>query len=388
MKKIIVCCLFAILCARPALAEAPPAVVETHGIEIEMPRGWTVVDEKGGTTIAPTKYKGRAIEVVEVPKALTKDLVAEVLEGAHVDDVVIKEGQRAGAPLVVGTGTITVKAKKVDVDVLALANAAGHATLLVSFIRGDQDPALRDLNAKLLLSARVAGPKLTLAVEKPHTSGISGVPEDYEQVLGKLVGGLDSWFRLPRSLPVRVRECGVVNAFYNPSDHTISVCHELWDDTVKLFKSAGMTDAKAVELTHGTMTFTFMHEFGHALVGEFGLPITGKGEDAADEIATIVLGFAGDKGPQAALSGAAWFQTMAAKPGAHNVFYDEHSFNDQRVVSITCLLYGSNQARYGKMMTELKIPPKRLERCVFDYRARLEAWDHLLDPHLRKPKKA
>ncbi|HEX7701899.1 MAG TPA: DUF4344 domain-containing metallopeptidase [Kofleriaceae bacterium] len=378
-----------LLCAlaAPAFADVMPTIVETHGIEIEIPTGWSVTNKGSSTTISPTKYKGRAIEVIEADKPLSKEFIIEVLKAAHVENPVIKEGQRNGAPAISGTGTITVKDKKVDVDLLAVPNALGHATLLVSFIKGDQDPALRELNDKLLLSARVAGPKLTLVVEKPHTKGISGVPDDYDVFLGKLVTSLDTWFRLPRAVPVRVRECGVVNAFYNPADHTISVCHELWDDTVKLFKGAGMDDAKAVELTHGMMTFTFMHEFGHALVGEFGLPITGKGEDAADEIATIFLGFAGDMGPKAALSGASWFQTMAAKPGAHNLFYDEHSFNDQRVISITCLLYGSDQKRYTKLMTDLKVPQKRLNRCVNDYRDRLKAWDSLLDVHLRKPKK-
>ena len=379
---ILVCAL-----AAPAIADVMPTVIETHGIEVEVPNGWSVTNKDGSTTISPTKYKGRAIEVIEADQPLSKEFIAQVLKAAHVDNPVLKEGQRNGGPAIVGTGSIKVKDKVVDLDLLAVPNALGHATLLISFIKSDQDPALRDLNDKLLLSARVAGPKMTIVIEKPHTKGLVGVPDDYDVFLTKLVTGLDTAFRLPRALPVRVRECGVVNAFYNPADHTISVCHELWDDTIKLFKNAGMDDAKASELTHGMMTFTFMHEFGHALVGEFGLPITGKGEDAADEIATIILGYAGEMGPKAALSGATWFQAMAQAPNAHNVFYDEHSFNDQRVVSITCLLYGSDQKRYTKLMTALKIPQKRLNRCVRDYGDRLKAWNALLDPHARHPQK-
>jgi hypothetical protein len=309
------------------------------------------------------------------------------MKAAKLEVAFVKEGQRNGAAVILGSGSLTGDKGKVDVDLIAVSNALGHATVLMSFIKGDADPDLRALNDKLLLSARLAGPKLTVTVEKPHTKGVIGIPDDYAAFLTKFVSILDQEFRFPRPMAVNIKECGVINAFYNPADHTISVCHELWDDTIKLFKSAGMTDAKADDVTHSMMTFTFMHEFGHALVGEFDLPITGKGEDAADELATIFLGFAKDMGSKAALGGAAWFQTMVDK-GSHNVFWDEHSFNDQRVAAIVCLLYGSDQTKYESLMKLLKIPASRQARCVRDYKDRLKAWDSLLDPHMKTLKPA
>ena len=58
----------------------------------------------------------------------------------------------------------------------------------------------------------------------------------------------------------------------------------------------------------------------------------------------------------------------------------------QRVISITCLLYGSNQAKYEALMTKLGVPKPRLAKCVRDYKARYAAWDQLLEPYHRAKK--
>ncbi|MBA3540477.1 MAG: hypothetical protein H0T79_12780 [Deltaproteobacteria bacterium] len=53
-------------------------------------------------------------------------------------------------------------------------------------------------------------------------------------------------------------------------------------------------------------------------------------------------------------------------------------------VSITCLLYGADPARYAKLMAGQKIPPDRLAKCKRDYPLRKKAWDTMLAPHQRK----
>jgi hypothetical protein len=380
----------ALLCAlvAPAFADPLPTVIETHGIEIEVPTGWSVTNKGASTTIMPTKYKGRGIEIVEIAKPLTKELITEFMTAAKMENAKVGDGERDGNKIVAGTGTLDVKGKgKVDVDLLAVPNAKHNTTIMMSFIKGDSDPVLRKANDALLLSARLSGPKISLAVTKPAKKGLSGLPDELAASIGAKGTGLDGVFRFPRPLPIKVKECGVVNCFYSPSDHSITVCHEFWDDTLALFKKTGADDAKATELARGAVMFAFFHEFGHALVGEFGLPITGKGEDAADEIATIILGQAKEFGRKSAMAGAAWFAAMMADPNHHNIFWDEHSFDEQRVVSIMCLLYGSDQKQYEPAMESLKIPKSRLARCVRDYKDRFTAWNKLLDPHARHEQK-
>src|SRR5215467_5851509 len=132
--------------ARTAAADTP-TFLETHGIEIEVPTGWSVVNKPGVTEIMPTKYKGRGLEVIEVAKPLTKQLIIDSLAAAHAEGTQAKDGQRDGAPIVVAQARIAVKDKgMVDVDVLAVSNAKHNAVLLISFIKGDQDPLLREAN--------------------------------------------------------------------------------------------------------------------------------------------------------------------------------------------------------------------------------------------------
>jgi len=360
-------------------------VVETHGIEIEVPKGWAFNNKGPIGELVPTKYKGRAIEIgsAKTMPAPTKEAIEALLAPEKLDIVRVGQLDRYGLKVVTVVGKLATKDKGVvDVDIVVLPVGTG-ATMLMSFIRGDQDPMLREANDKLLLSARVAGPKLSIVVTKPKTA-IMAIPDGFEKGMKEITTGFDGVFRFPRALPVKFEECGKVNAYYSPTDHSIRLCHEFFDDTYKLFKKSGLADEKALKLTRGTLGFAFFHEFGHALVGELGLPITGKGEDAADEIATILLSQAGEAGSEIALSGAAWFEIMSADPGRKSPFWDEHSFNDQRVVSITCLLYGSNPTKYAPLMKTLKIPDQRLARCQHDFADRLKAWNVLLEPHMRK----
>ena len=69
-----------------------------------------------------------------------------------------------------------------------------------------------------------------------------------------------------------VVHCGVVNAFSNPN---ITMCVELLEE----LQARGMTD---------TVNFVYLHELGHTLMREWGLPLWDN-EDAADEFATAFL---------------------------------------------------------------------------------------------------
>lgn len=377
--RLLICLAVAMFGARTARAE----IVVVHGVELKIPDNWVQEPKGKSILLHPKSYKGRALDLVEVPAMPSDGEAFKKLVGDKLEDVKISSVTRDGIKLIAASGRITAKGKPVDMDILALP-VRGKAVLLISAVGADQDPLIRKANTEILLSARVAGPRITASYE-PGKKTV-GPPKDFIDAMTKIVVGLDLRTRLPRALPVTFKECGQINAFYQPGAHAISMCHDLYDDLVGLFKKAGADDAKSIELARGTLFFTFFHEFGHALVGELGLPITGKGEDAADELATLVMIQLGAPGFKAALAAAQWFDTMAKQPGHKNVFYDSHSFDEQRVVSITCLLYGADQKRWAPLMKGLKIPDSRLAKCVRDYPLRKKAWDTMLAPYALKVK--
>src|ERR1044071_260539 len=91
--------------AVPATAD-PPNVVETHGIEIELPSGWSARNEGSNTTIAPPKkYKGRGIEIAEIKEPMSKNLLAQFLDAGKLKHGAIKEDDSNGKNIAFATAT-------------------------------------------------------------------------------------------------------------------------------------------------------------------------------------------------------------------------------------------------------------------------------------------
>ena len=55
--------IMAMMLARHAHADSTVSI-ETHGVEIEVPGGWSDTNKGDLTTLRPKLYKGRAIEVL------------------------------------------------------------------------------------------------------------------------------------------------------------------------------------------------------------------------------------------------------------------------------------------------------------------------------------
>lgn len=218
--------------------------------------------------------------------------------------------------------------------------------------------------------------------------GKTGNP-DLEQALreSKMLEGLatelNSIVALPRDVTIELLDCGEPNAFYSDQEHRIAVCYELIELFDKGFAKVIDTDEEIAEATIGATLFTFFHELGHALVHELGLPITGKEEDAVDQLATVVLLAGGDDGALMALDGAESFLLEAAQDGFEQLpFWDEHSLDEQRFYNIVCLVYGSNPDAHGALVESGDLPEERAERCPDEYKQVEGAWDRLLAPHM------
>ena len=99
---------------------------------------------------------------------------------------------------------------------------------------------------------------------------------------------LNNYLAWPRDVLIVIGEIGTANCFYAPGQHRIYMGYEMYDFLFERFKSVE-SDAEAIRHTFLCMDFFFYHEMGHCLVGEFNLPITGREEDAADDLASVSL---------------------------------------------------------------------------------------------------
>lgn len=382
-----VCLAIAIALSFLSPSHAHANIVEAQGVELDIPSTWAKREKPNQTELAPTTSKGRAIEVLTIKKMpeVTREAAAALLGNPKTVQVTRVEGRdRSGTNVMLIDATYKDGAKNVQISSIVFP-VKDHAVMVMAFVGADQDPVIAKANQDILASARVAGKRITVTYAGPQGAG-KGVSKKFAAFLELFAPKLDEMFRFPRPLAIQMKECHTINAFYSPKEHALIVCHELADFLDDLFRNAKADPKRLPDLVDGTMMFVFFHELGHTLVGELGLPITGKGEDAADEVATIFLSKF-DAGQKAAQSAMAWFGIMQ-KDSKHTDFADEHSLDGQRMVAVACLLYGADKAKFGTMGTAMGMDARRLAMCERDYAERSKSWDKLLAPYFVRPQKS
>ena len=95
-------------------------------------------------------------------------------------------------------------------------------------------------------------------------------------------------FRLPRTLQVSLAGCdGEADAFY--SDDAITICYEYIDELWKRMPAEKTaTGIMPIDTIVGPFFDTSLHEFAHALFDMLDLPVLGREEDAADQVAAYI----------------------------------------------------------------------------------------------------
>jgi hypothetical protein len=207
-----------------------------------------------------------------------------------------------------------------------------------------------------------------------------------EPAMTALLADLNSKISLPFDIVVAVTNCDQPNAFYDPETHEVVVCHELIDDYYALFSRKIKDPKKLDDAVRGATSSTFFHELGHALVDAWKLPITGKEEDAVDQLSTVVLMRRTDAGERMALNGAVSFKLYANfTAGEEKIYWDEHSLDEQRFYDTICLVYGHDPEKYDYLITDGTLPEERAAMCPADYERIARSWNVLLAPYLKQP---
>ncbi len=131
-----------------------------------------------------------------------------------------------------------------------------------------------------------------------------------------------------------------------------------------------------------TVAFVLGHELGHALIDILDLPVTGRQEDAADQLATLALADGSDEGAVMAVYAAAWFYRLGTAGKLNRLaFADEHSLGQQRFYNIICWVYGQNPDAHQDVIDEGLLPDSRAPSCPGEYHRMAQAWETLLAAH-------
>jgi hypothetical protein len=216
-----------------------------------------------------------------------------------------------------------------------------------------------------------------------------GVLEEYSRFLAPL--------RLPYTLRVAAGECGSADAspFYNRDAHAIVMCYEFmkWAENKAETLLALQKEkpeflpmpATRGEFLTGVFVGVIMHETGHAVFDLLDVPVFGREEDAADQMAVfIALQF--DKNvARTIVKGLVYSMlvldnppTKAPVPSVLNpplncssdpfcAYSDTHGAPAQRLYNTLCLAYGADNATFGDFVEKGWLAKERAEQCRNEY---------------------
>lgn len=210
-----------------------------------------------------------------------------------------------------------------------------------------------------------------------------------------LLKELDAHLRLPKDLPIRFGDCDAEdqgNAYYDEDLREVRMCWSLVREMARNFARDAREEDLGREVADaalvGATMFTMLHELGHALVHVLDLPITGKEEDVADQLASwLLISDADHAGADMAIDGALSFLHDAeVEAGEELATWDEHSLSEQRFYNIVCWVYGSNPEAFADLLESADgpLPDDRAEICPDEWQKLARAWPRLLKGHLRR----
>lgn len=245
-------------------------------------------------------------------------------------------------------------------------------------------PTLGWIAVTLLLLAPCANAALRVVEPKIDTGKYRELAAELQSdgVLQSFADEVNAAIELPAEVGLRFSECGQVNAFYDPGKKLISMCFELAEHYVNVMSSEYPDPEAALAAAEGAFTLVMFHELGHALVDVLELPITGREEDAVDQLAAWAM-IDNGAGDQAVLNAALSYYRNAERAGGQfnlNQFADEHSLSLQRFFNLVCWVYGSNPQQYADLVNQQTLPSARAQRCPAEYAQIDRSWSALLEP--------
>lgn len=238
------------------------------------------------------------------------------------------------------------------------------------------------------------------AVENPGHESLRSIMKE-GKLFDQFADGLNQLIAIPGIVTIQARECGKINAFYKPVGGPLAelvMCYELLDHMEQIFSPYNQNPKLKNEMVTGAWMFALLHELGHALIHQLDLPITGKEEDAVDQLSTLLLTNTGASGERAILAGAQWFRLESARnqtagtlslqnlfgSGSEQYnFSDEHSIHEQRFYNILCWEYGYNPEGLMFAVKDGTLPAERAQRCGHEYQQIVRTWERLLAPHAK-----
>ena len=145
---------------------------------------------------------------------------------------------------------------------------------------------------------------------------------------------------------------------------------------------------RADALVGGFLGVTF-HELGHAVFDILDVPVYGREEDAADQMAGVILSQFGKDVAKRTFPGVSYlWQKLGASDGEwkRSYYSDEHGHPLQRAYNYLCMAYGSDPDAFQYYVDKGLLPKDRAVNCKREYQQIINAFVKTMIPHIDQAK--
>jgi hypothetical protein len=192
--------------------------------------------------------------------------------------------------------------------------------------------------------------------------------------------------RLPETLRINLEECdGEADAWYE--DAEITICYEFISELIKnMPQEKRPSGIEPIDTVFGPVFEVSLHEFAHALFDMLELPVFGREEDAADQLAAYILLQFGKSEARRLIAGTAYAyhmdRTKTDPCRSMEDYADEHGTPAQRFYNVLCIAYGADTKEFADVVSGGYLPKERAEFCEEEYEQVQDAFDKLVLPHI------
>ena len=238
--------------------------------------------------------------------------------------------------------------------------------------------------------------------------------EKYSQFLSPL--------RLPNTLWLFASETecvqdGTTSPHYNPGNHSINMCYQFNEELEDIADAVVAAIAKnpkgfpvsvtRQEIVDGVYVAVLMHETGHAIFDILDVPVFGREEDAADQMAAFIAVQFGKDVAREVIKGFAYFWLAVGNPPTQQpdpnapdypkdkqaqcwqdpfcAFSDEHGTGWQRMYNALCVAYGADPVTFKDFVDAGWLPADRAKTCTAEYQQLKFAFATTVLPFIDQP---
>jgi hypothetical protein len=193
-------------------------------------------------------------------------------------------------------------------------------------------------------------------------------------------------FQVPEAITVRGVNGFGGGPFYNPRNNTITFQYGFANLVIQTMHQLNpqYSQYRLGTAVGAVDSFILAHEFTHALIAIYDLPVLGREEDAADELATLILLKAPQGGKYVFDAAQFWYGlSKSQRVPSISDYADVHSLDLQRAYAMVCDLAGSSKANFQQVAQLKLLPAARLQSCPAEYKQHVDSFEQVLGDHLQ-----